>query len=323
MRVVWLLGTLAGLLAGLTGPPAAADGPLERARAVIREHPEIWSGARVVEGRRSLVIGLPDGAAAALPAALPGTRLAARPGTGRAAGQHAGPSAAAQPAGLAEPAEPAELADLARRADRASLVVARVAGQVRPGMPSRPLVLVPATTEQAAVLAAPASVSGLAAVAGTDRVIIEPRSFSLLTATGRDVVLAHELTHVATAAATDGRTPKWLIEGFADYVGYLDSGIPVASAAAELAADVRAGRPPAGLPGPEAFATGSAGPAQAYEEAWLACRYVAGRFGERALVTLYRESMRTGEPTALVRVLGMTTERFTAAWREYVRSALS
>ncbi|WP_405151897.1 basic secretory family protein [Sphaerisporangium sp. NBC_01403] len=277
MRVVWLWAALAGLLAALSGPPAG-DGPWSRAGSVMREHPEIWSGAEVVRGERSAVIGRPGGAG--------------------------GP-------GLAG------LADLARRADRAARTVSRVAG------PVRPLILVPATTDQAARLAAPAAVGGLAAVAGTDRVIIEPSSFARLTGAGRDVVLAHELTHVATGAATDGRTPKWLIEGFADYVGYLRSGIPVASAAAELAAEVRAGSLPGALPGPASFAAGSARLAQAYEEAWLACRYVAGRFGERALVTLYRESMRSDPRTALGRALGMTTEQFTAAWREYVRRELS
>ncbi|MEV7970584.1 hypothetical protein AB0O34_32035 [Sphaerisporangium sp. NPDC088356] len=277
MRVVWLWAALAGLLAALTGPPGAG-GPLSLAHSVLREHPEIWSGAEVVQGERSVVIG----------------RVGSAGGPGLAG-----------------------LSDLARRADRAALTVAGVAG------PVRPLILVPATTEQAARLAAPAAVSGLAAVAGTDRVIIEPRSFARLTGAGRDVVLAHELTHVATGAAADGRTPKWLIEGFADYVGYLGTGIPVASAAAELGAEVRAGRVPGSLPGSASFAAGSARLAQAYEEAWLACRYVAGRFGERALVTLYRESMRSDPRTALGRALGMTTEEFTAAWREYVRRELA
>ncbi|RCG28292.1 hypothetical protein DQ384_24520 [Sphaerisporangium album] len=210
-----------------------------------------------------------------------------------------------------------ELEDLARRADRAGLVVAEVAG------PVRPLVLVPATTAQAATLAAPASVNGLAAVAAADRVIVEPGSFARLSAAGRDVVLAHELTHVATGAATDARTPKWLVEGFADYVGYLRSGIPVRAAAAELAAEVRAGRLPSALPGPDDFAPGAPRLAQAYEEAWLACRYVAARYGERALVALYREFSGGDAAGALPRALGVSAGRFTAAWRAYMKAELS
>ena len=86
------------------------------------------------------------------------------------------------------------------------------------------------------------------------------------------MVITHELTHVATGATRGGRVPMWLSEGFADYVGYRDAGIPVRTAAAELAAEVRAGILPARLPGPGDFAPGAPRLAQAYEEAWLACR---------------------------------------------------
>ena len=48
-------------------------------------------------------------------------------------------------------------------------------------------------------------------------------------------------------AARPGRAaPTWLVEGFADYVGYLGSGISVRSAGRELAADLARGGGPAG-----------------------------------------------------------------------------
>ncbi|MCT9930119.1 hypothetical protein N5079_07765 [Planotetraspora sp. A-T 1434] len=178
------------------------------------------------------------------------------------------------------------VADLSVLADRASRTVARVWG------PVDAVVLVPATAEQAEVLAAPARVEGLAALAGVGRVIIEPDGFARLTPTGRQVVLAHELVHVATGAAVTGDLPAWLVEGFADYVGYLGSGLSARTVAAELAAEVRAGALPRELPGRADFRAGSARLAQAYEEAWLVCRYIAGRFGERKLVKLYRAALR-------------------------------
>ncbi|MFC6085344.1 hypothetical protein [Sphaerisporangium aureirubrum] len=216
-----------------------------------------------------------------------------------------------------------DLTDIARRAARAARIVARVAG------PVRPVILVPATTADAAALAAPASVAGMAALAAPGHVIVEPRAFALLTEAGRDVVLAHELTHVATGAATDARTPKWLIEGFADYIGYLNADIPVRAAAAELATEIRAGRLPVTLPEPDAFITpasgdsGQARVARAYEEAWLACRYIAGRYGEHRLVALYRAAGRDPLDTALTETLGLTRDRFVAAWRAYLRTELS
>jgi hypothetical protein len=124
-------------------------------------------------------------------------------------------------------------------------------------------------------------------------------------------VLTHELTHVATRAAASD-LPAWLIEGFADYVGYRDSAIPVRRAAAELAAEVRAGRLPAALPARADF-DDDRRRVLAYEEAWLACRFIAARFGEERLVRLYRREV----------ALGMTTAAFTVAWREYVRGELT
>ncbi|MET8007951.1 hypothetical protein [Nonomuraea glycinis] len=212
---------------------------------------------------------------------------------------------------------PAELlGDLARRADVAGRrVVAVLGGRVRP------VVLVPASTPEAAGLAGVASVDGLAAVADGGRVIVVPEFFARLTPTGRDVVLTHELTHVA---AGTGGLPIWLYEGFADYVAYRDAGLPLRVAAAELAAEVRAGRVPRRLPGPADFALQGDGArlARAYQEAWLACRFLAGHRGERTLVRLYREAQEGGADRALA-ALGLSTGTLTERWRAYMLGQLA
>ncbi|MEV5890878.1 hypothetical protein [Nonomuraea fuscirosea] len=208
------------------------------------------------------------------------------------------------------------LEEMAARADRAGLRVIRVLGR-----PVRPLVIVPESAQEAARLARVARVDGLAALADGGRVIVVPELFATLTPTGKDVVLAHELTHVV--AGTDG-LPVWLYEGFADYVGYRDAGLPVRTVAAELAAEVRAGRLPDTLPGPEDFAADGrdpARPARAYQEAWLACRFLADRFGEETLVRLYRAARASGAGRALA-ARGLTTATLTQRWRAYVRDQL-
>ncbi|MEV0311698.1 hypothetical protein [Nonomuraea fuscirosea] len=209
------------------------------------------------------------------------------------------------------------LEEMAARADRAGLRVGRVLGR-----PVRPLVIVPESAQEAARLARVARADGLAALADGGRVIVVPELFATLTPTGKDVVLAHELTHVV--AGTDG-LPVWLYEGFADYVGYRDAGLPVMTVAAELAAEVRAGRLPDALPGPADFAMDGrdpARPARAYQEAWLACRFLAGRLGEETLVRLYRAARASGADRALA-ARGLTTATLTAAWRVYVRDQLA
>lgn len=206
--------------------------------------------------------------------------------------------------------------------------------------PRRVVLFVPASQqEMAAVLAVPADGLGQIAAITTgqratggpgttgDRVVLNPATYDTLTALGRRVVLAHETTHVATRAVTRGGVPIWLSEGFADYVGYLDSGVPVGTAARELLAQVRAGEAPAALPVQEDFDPARGQIAAAYEGAWLACRYVAGRVGQDGLVRLYRQvaasrsaDEQVNAAAGLRSVLHLTPAEFTRAWRDYVRA---
>ncbi|KAB2343113.1 hypothetical protein F8566_35735 [Actinomadura rudentiformis] len=219
---------------------------------------------------------------------------------------------------------------IARRLDAAVPVVTGVVGSDWPG---RAVVLVPADPAMAAALVGDAQnlkeIAALATVApsasggrGEDRIIVSPGTFGRLNDLGQNVVLTHELTHVATGGARDGRTPLWLIEGFADYVGYRKAKVSVRSAARELSREISADRVPAALPGRAAFEGTSPRLSQAYQEAWLACRMIADRYGERELVRFYRAAGRRSETAALREVLGVTPARFTAMWRDYLREEL-
>ncbi|WP_165966506.1 hypothetical protein [Actinomadura sp. 7K507] len=223
------------------------------------------------------------------------------------------------------------LDEIAGRLDAAVPAVTAVVGRE---WARRVVALVPADAGLASALAGPGqSLGDIAALAtvtpsaggrrGEDRVIVSPGTFGHLNELGRDVVLTHELTHVATGGARDRKTPMWLIEGFADYVGYLGTGVDSGSAAGELRREVAAGRIPPALPAAAAFSGGSERLSQAYQEAWLACRMVADRYGEATLVRLYRTAGRVPEATALRDVLGLTRGRFTALWRDYLTRELT
>ncbi|MFE3448076.1 hypothetical protein ACFXJ8_03995 [Nonomuraea sp. NPDC059194] len=134
-----------------------------------------------------------------------------------------------------------------------------------------------------------------------------------------DAVRAPELTRVAGGV---GGRPVWLREGLADYVGYLRSGLPTRVAAAELAAEARAGRLPAALPADADFAPGAPRLAQVYQEAWLASRLIAIRYGTQALVDLYYRAAGKDLGQALAS-LGLSVPTLTAHWREYVRNELT
>ncbi|MEV7992416.1 hypothetical protein AB0O67_10955 [Streptomyces sp. NPDC086077] len=216
--------------------------------------------------------------------------------------------------------------------DRAVPAVSRAWGTDWSG---RVVVLVPESLEaMAGLLASPASsYRGIAAVttgetgaprAPADRIIVNPEAYGVLGSVGKQVVLTHETTHVATRAHTGTGTPLWLSEGYADWIGYRDSGRTPAEAAPELARAVAAGDVPSVLPDDAAFGfTGDATAlAQAYEGGWLAGRLIAERWGAGRLGEFYRAVAADGVDAATADVLETTPQEFTALWQEYLRAEL-
>lgn len=194
---------------------------------------------------------------------------------------------------------PDRLRDIATETDRDIPDITAVWG---PDWAQRALVVVPSTTAQFVALTGQhGDVSKLEAVqsaeqrgdAGAEettgnRITINPEPYGALSSAGRRVVVTHELTHVATRASTGAQTPLWLAEGFADYVGFLRSGIPVPDVTTELRGALVTGGLPPHLPVDGDFAVGSAQPAVAYEESWLACRLIVRTGDQAALVAFYR-----------------------------------
>ncbi len=173
----------------------------------------------------------------------------------------------------------------------------------------------------------PAAVAGLVAVTTADRVYLDMPAWLALPAAGRQVLLTHEVTHLATGAAADPRVPLWLEEGFADYVGFLGSGVRLRTAAAALLDPVsRGGAAPRVLPADAQFDAGGAVAAGAYAGAWLACRVIAAAGGTRTLVAVYRATAAgradpAGDADAGLRsVTGIGTSGWTARWRAYVEA---
>ncbi|MET7731682.1 hypothetical protein ABZT02_09960 [Streptomyces sp. NPDC005402] len=203
------------------------------------------------------------------------------------------------------------------------------------------VVLVPKSLEgMAGLLGSPASsYRGIAAVttgetgapaqAPADRIIVNPDAYGMLGTLGRQVVLTHETTHVATRADTTAATPLWLSEGFADWVGYRGTGRTPAEAAPELGEAVSAGRAPTALPSDADFGFGGGASelAVSYEGGWMACRMIADRWGEAKLREFYRavgtHKKRPGAvEEALAKVLDTDLKGFTAEWQEYLRDQL-
>ncbi|HVU60963.1 MAG TPA: hypothetical protein VHA79_06590 [Mycobacteriales bacterium] len=206
----------------------------------------------------------------------------------------------------------------------------------------RAVVLVPATMHEMALIdgyrgdlrnlaaltsAEVSTTAGSPAPVG-DRITVNPVNWPRLSEIGASVVIRHELTHVATRAATGTQTPTWLSEGFADYVGFRTAPVSVAVAAAALDKAIAAGRVPDALPTNRDFRSSNPRLAVHYESAWLACRFIADHYGERALVGFYRDvgtspnRARRALADALRDDLHLEPDQFVGRWRRYIENTL-
>jgi hypothetical protein len=218
-----------------------------------------------------------------------------------------GPVVAVRGEGVLVLGHPAQRRLLDQVAGLAAASVPRVTAAWGP-WDERVVVLVPDdTAELAGLLGSTADLSRIAAVATAelrggegeydpagDRVLVNPQTFVGLGAVGRQVVVTHEVTHVATRRASGPAVPGWLAEGFADLVGYSGVDLPLSVVAGDLAAEVRAGQVPGALPVDADFEGGSPRLSQAYQGAWLAVRLLDERHGRAALLRFYRRWARGG-----------------------------
>ncbi|HEV2796851.1 MAG TPA: hypothetical protein VGV65_04470, partial [Nocardioides sp.] len=149
--------------------------------------------------------------------------------------------------------------------DEAGAVVRRVrrgiavVRQVLPAWREPVVVEVPASAAalDEALGAAPGTYAGIAAVTATAgsssdddapvHVFVNPEVTAGLRRAGAQVVMSHELVHVATDAARS-RTEPWLVEGFADYIALRDTGLPDSATLGRAIAVARRGGVPDELP---------------------------------------------------------------------------
>ena len=178
-----------------------------------------------------------------------------------------------------------------------------------------------AAGDYAAVAAVTATVDGSQDADAPVHVFVNPEVMRGLERRGAEIVLAHEATHLATGAATNVRLPLWLAEGFADYVALRDVRLPITTTAGQIIASVRQDGLPDHLPGKAEFDATSGSFGAEYEAAWLACRVLADRAGEAALVALYRDVAAGADlDTALRRGFGFGLAGLTDAWRNRLRA---
>lgn len=235
-------------------------------------------------------------------------------------------------------AETAALEEISALGDEAAKQVDEVWGSQ---WPRKVVVLVPRDQTEMATLLMRTDETGLDQIAAVttgevgsdqsssaDRVIVNPSGFGRLEAVGRDVVLTHEFTHVATRATGSSEVPIWLSEGFADYVAYQQTDLSRREVAGDVLSLVAEGKGPTALASEADFDPATGDIAPAYSSSWLATEMIARQWSEADLVELYRTvdgvggdggstpAVPVGE--AVAQVLGTSLPEFEQRWLVYL-----
>ncbi|ORA32522.1 peptidase [Mycobacterium aquaticum] len=183
-----------------------------------------------------------------------------------------------------------------------------VTGFWGPDWPHQINLVVAGSDDQFRVLAGGAE--DIAATTTAQRIMFAPGAADMSRPALR-IVLRHELFHYASRARTAPDAPRWLTEGVADYVGRPAEPLPGPTRAAELAQ----------LPTDADLDSIGAARSLAYDRAWWFSRYVADRYGPRALRDLYLRACGFGHPdvgTAVHDVLGIDLDQVLTDWRQWL-----
>ncbi|MCP2195835.1 Peptidase MA superfamily [Williamsia deligens] len=158
------------------------------------------------------------------------------------------------------------------------------------------------------------------------RVVFTPGAVDDLPGAALDVVLRHELTHVAARPRTADTAPKWLTEGVAEYVGRSGTYRVLADAAPDLAAQVRSGRTPTALPDDAAFAVSGPDAQIAYQTAWSFAAFAAQAYTPARLRALYLRlaggpSTAQAQSDAMSATLGAPGDAVLDRWRVWLTTS--
>jgi len=162
-----------------------------------------------------------------------------------------------------------------------------------------------------------------------NRVTVNPSVFESQPYIGQQILLRHEITHVAQSALPGQKAvPLWLVEGLATYVGYRGSGISDSVIGRLVLSEVRSDGVPTRLPSDAQFDFDRSGPERglAYEKGWSVCAAIATEFGESKLVPFYA-AVAKGDGTASKRVdaaaqqvLGVSGAALLEQWQSWLQA---
>jgi hypothetical protein len=227
-------------------------------------------------------------------------------------------------------------------ASRLMTVAERGYGQVAASWSSswdhRVVILLPADQKEAQRLVRTRDLSDVAAVTSSaieagpahrllgNRIIVNTSLITGYRTLDLQVVMTHEMTHVATRKVGVG-VPLYLVEGFADYTALRPLAASLRLTRPSLASAVRGRRFKGKLPSRTQLVGADA--ALAYDEGSSFCLWVATTYGEAKLQALYRsfgdletDPTRQDEDVRFRRALGISRATAESRWTAFVKGAV-
>lgn len=145
-------------------------------------------------------------------------------------------------------------------------------------------------------------------------VLVNPEATRRLSRLGRDVLLTHEVVHVALRSP-GSPAPSWLVEGYADQISYAAYPAGAAPAEQSVRTAVRADGIPEDWPSESAFAPDAVDLELGYDLAWTACRTIERAYGAAALRRFYAAADSGASVPAAAASIGTSERALLQRWR--------
>lgn len=163
------------------------------------------------------------------------------------------------------------------------------------------------------------SLDGSRSVRAPVAVVLNPEVFTPMSDRAAQIVLTHEATHEVTNAFT-AVAPRWITEGYADYVALSRDPLRPTRSASQILARVRKHGPRKQLPSDDAFAPAAPGLGATYEAAWMVFRMLGETYDDATISRFYRRVLEgRAVDVAARRTFDRGIDDITASWRDYLR----
>ncbi len=157
---------------------------------------------------------------------------------------------------------------------------------------------------------------------GNTRIFLRAAELPDMGPLSRLELVTHEITHLATVSQEDRPdVPKWLSEGYAEWLAMRHIGVGLSSGAPSLMTAIRSGKAPREFPTDDDYSFALSDPELAYGSGWSAVKYIADTYGAAKTTALFRDCLASPDgscATSTRKVLGIGLPDLQSRWHAWL-----